>query len=156
MTAHTIPEERSGCRCGSRTVNVQEKSGQHIGHCTACGTYVYSVPRHELGLGPRKPRSSSMETIDATQRARILIRDRGICQLCRTTEGPLHIGHLVSLSDWVSRYGRVQALEQVIGSDDNLAVMCESCNLALGSTSVSPLLVAALHLKWLRDNPRSP
>lgn len=153
MTVHTIPEERVGCRCGNRTVNVTEKGGQFPGHCTACGSYVYSVPRHELGLGPRKPRSSSPETIDATQRARILLRDRGICQLCRTVEGPLHIGHLVSLADWKSRYPGAQGMEQLIGSDENLAVMCEDCNLAIGRTSVSPVMVASLHLTWLRQNP---
>lgn len=152
VTTHTLPEGRSGCFCGSRTVTVSEKNGQFLGYCSACGSYVYNVPRHELGLGPRKPRSSSAETVDSTQRARILLRDNGVCQLCKATDRPLHVGHLLSVADWNNQYRRTPALEQVIGSDENLAMMCEECNLAIGSRTVSPILVASLHLTWLRNH----
>jgi hypothetical protein len=123
------------------------KNGQRIAHCDACGSYTYSVPNSELGL-VSKPRSSSPEKIDPSQRARILLRDRGACALCRTTDGPMETGHLVSLHEG----RRYPALKDALGSDANLAVMCAQCNGDIGSQSVTLLMLAALYIEWDRRN----
>ena len=90
--------------------------------------------------------------VDATQRGRILLRDAGTCRLCKTTDRPLHIGHLVTLADWLSQYAHVRNLDQIIGSDDNLALMCEECSIALDRMPTSPILVVSLHMTWARIN----
>lgn len=145
-TPHTIPEDRAPCVCGSRSVRWTDRNGQRVAYCTSCSVYVYAVPGHEIGAGPKKNRASSPETVDKTQRARILLRDRGACALCRTTDGPMEIGHLVSVAEG----RRYQALKDALGSDANLALMCRTCNSDIGSTSVTLLHMTALHLEWSR------
>jgi 5-methylcytosine-specific restriction endonuclease McrA len=103
---------------------------------------VYCIPNHELGLGPVKRRSSSLETVDATQAARIRLRDRGVCAMCRTAEGPLEIGHLLPLAEC----RKYPSLRQAMGSDENLALMCRECNADLSVRPVSLLWMAALHM----------
>ena len=148
MTEHTIPDDRDPCPgCGGRSVGWTEKNGQRPAYCTGCGRYVYCVPNSELGL-PSRPRSSSPETVDDTQRARILVRDRGTCTMCRTEKGPLEIGHLIPLA----RAREYPSLKQVMGSDENLALMCRECNAALAARPVSLLWMAALHMSWGRDD----
>ncbi len=145
---HTIPEGRAACACGSRQVHWTDKGGQRTAYCDDCGQFVYCVPGHEIGEGPRKPRSSSAETVDPTQRFRILHRDLGACVLCRSTDGPLEVDHLISLSEG----RRYPALRGSLGSDENLAAMCRPCNAAKGALSVGPLVMLALHLEWRRKN----
>lgn len=145
---HQIPKEREACPgCGGRAVVWTEKNGQRPAHCTGCGRYVYCVPNHELGLGPGRRRSSSPETVDATQAARIRIRDRGVCVMCRTAEGPLEIGHLIPLAG-ARKY---PSLRQAMGSDANLALMCRECNAGLAARPVSLLWMAALHMEQERS-----
>lgn len=144
---HTIPEDRSPCPdCGGRDVEWTPKNGQRPAHCTACGRYVYCIPNHELGLGPVKPRTRSPETVDPSQAARIRVRDRGVCAMCRTTEGPLEIGHLLSLAEC----RKYPSLRQAMGSDANLALMCRACNSDLSERPVSLLWMAALHMEQER------
>lgn len=73
-----------------------------------------------------------------------MIRDGPRCRLCGRTppEVILHVGHLLS-----DENGTAQGLsKELIESDQNLAVMCEECNLGLGKTSV-PLWLAIALLK---------
>jgi len=55
-------------------------------------------------------------------RQRILQRDQSTCQLCGQTEGQLHIDHIIP--------------KRLNGSDldDNLRVLCQSCNLRRGGS----------------------
>lgn len=85
-------------------------------------------------------------TVGSSQRARLLLRDRGICQLCRTAKKPLGIRYLVVPADWASLSALLPDGEQLLRSDENLAVLCEGCNLKLGDETVSPVTVAALFI----------
>jgi 5-methylcytosine-specific restriction endonuclease McrA len=84
--------------------------------------------------------------VDRTQRTRLADRDGAGCVLCGETSRPLHVGHLISVAD-----GRAHGLtDEQLWSDANLAIMCESCNLALGRRSVSLQFIVALRLEWER------
>ena len=147
-TPHVIPSERNPCVCGSRRVHWVMSNGQRIARCDRCSTYVYSVPNHEVGEGPRKVRASSAERVDRTQRARLRDRDGLGCVLCGETAPPLHAGHLISVKE-----GRAHGLtDEQLWSDINLVVMCESCNLTLSSRSVSLQFIVALRIEWERRN----
>jgi len=148
-TPHTIPPERRPCACGSRAVHWKMSNGQRIARCDQCGNpNVYCVPNHEVGEGPKPLRRIAPDTVDASQKIRILLRDRGRCALCRTSEEPLHIGHLVSLAEG-KRY--TDKVHSALRSDANLVVMCDACNLDLGKQSVPLLWIVALHLDWKRN-----
>ena len=55
-------------------------------------------------------------------RARILMRDGFMCQLCGQTEGRLHVDHIIP--------------KRIMGSesdfDSNLRTLCQKCNLSKG------------------------
>ena len=55
-------------------------------------------------------------------RQRILQRDQSTCQLCGQTEGQLHIDHIIPK--------RLQGSDL----DENLRVLCQSCNLHRGGS----------------------
>jgi len=140
--AHTA---RQACStCGTCDAYLQQQ-GTHEGvFCARCDGWMYWAPAVETG---RKPRTVSnlRKRVSASQRARILNRDGGRCVLCGTSDGPLHIGHLLSVED-----GLVIGTDNALLYDDaNLAAMCETCNLGL-RTSVEPRTYAAIMWRLLR------
>lgn len=78
----------------------------------------------------------------------MLLRANGACEVCHSTDSPLTIGHLLS----VKAAKEMGLSEDDYNSDENLAAMCEACNLGLGSEPVPlkfvfQLLTARLRLK---------
>lgn len=106
--------------------------------CSFCKQYQYCAPRTETGREVRTV-STTHRLIKPNQRARILERATGRCELCGSGRD-LHVGHLLSVAD-----GHEHGLsDDEINSDDNLSAMCAECNLGLGRASVPPRLLVAL------------
>jgi hypothetical protein len=140
---------RAPCKtCGGREARLERRSGQACLFCANCGAFQYNAPKGELG---EVPRAVSLHGIPASQRARILDRATGRCELCGAG-GVLHIAHLLSVADGV----RDNVPDDVIKSDHNLAVTCEECNLGLGSLSVSPRLYIALLMRRGQRHEAAP
>lgn len=130
---------RAPCRCGSTTGRIETKSGQDCVYCLGCGKHQYNAPRVETGRAVRTV-TTVHNGIKPKQRARILLRANGSCELCHNGDRPLHVGHLLSVND-----GMKQGLTDLeINSDENLAAMCDECNLGLSDRPVSLRLLLSL------------
>jgi 5-methylcytosine-specific restriction endonuclease McrA len=76
------------------------------------------------------------EKISPSLRAEILTRSGCACELCHRVGIPLSVGHLLSLEA-----GKASGIpESELNSEENLAAMCDACNLGLGKHPV-PLRV---------------
>lgn len=130
---------RAPCRyCGETSGYLETRNGQDCVFCARCARLAYNAPKSETGRAPR-PVMDGREPISARRRVHLLERANGRCELCGAT-GNLHIGHLVSLKD-----GPALGLSEAeLNGDENLAVLCDACNLGLGSESVPARLMAAL------------
>jgi 5-methylcytosine-specific restriction endonuclease McrA len=136
-------------QCGQEIGYIQARNGQQVVYCSACDRYQYCAPKSETGLPQRSV--SNRPLIKPSQRARIIDRDNGTCAVCNRADGVMHIGHLLSVDD-----GRkVGATDEELWSDENLAVMCEECNLGFGNLTVSLRLVyRVLQIRLRRNRPR--
>lgn len=132
-------ELRSRCTCGSTRGRVLwDRSGQDVVRCSACDEFAYNAPRVETGRPRRSVRTRP--DISPGQRARILERAGGACELCHHRDRPLHVGHLLSVED-----GLVLAVPKwLLRDDENLAAICAEENLGQGRRSAKVLLLAAL------------
>ena len=127
---------RNNCRCGGADGEVRETNGQNCVFCLDCGRFQYNAPKTETGERARSV-STTHEAIKPKQRARILTRATCRCEICGKVNCILHVGHLVSVQD-----GMLHGLkDEEINSDENLACMCEECNLGIGKESL-PLRIA--------------
>lgn len=119
--------------CGSTEGVRVDRAGQACILCAVCDRWVYNAPKAETGEPQRSVRSRP--EIKSSQRSRLLARD-GFCCVCCGRHGPefnLHIGHFLSVDD-----GRkVGATDEELWDDENLAVMCEECNLGMGRATFS-------------------
>lgn len=120
-------------RCGEKRGYIETKSGQDVVYCLACDAYAYCAPRAETGKPQRSVRTRP--DIKPKQRVRVLIRDGNRCVLCHADDKTLHIGHLLGYEEGKA----VGATDDELYDDDNLAAMCEECNLGLGIEQLSPL-----------------
>ncbi len=146
-------ELRAPCkRCGSTTGNIQTKppvpGGQDCVYCD-CGAFQYNAPKTETG---RKQRSvqTTHEAIKPNQRARIILRANGRCELCGVGAdvARLDVGHLLSVDD-----GHKQGYpDELINSDENLAAMCDQCNLGLGKQTLPLRLAFAIFMAHAERN----
>lgn len=132
---------RAPCkRCSGTEGRIETRSGQDCVICN-CGAYQYCAPKAETGRAVRSV-STVHKAIKPNQRARVLLRSSSHCELCGRSGGTLHVGHLLSVSD-----GMDQGLTEIeLNDDDNLAAMCEECNLGLGDETVPLRLVLAITL----------
>lgn len=138
-------EMRAPCaHCGHTKGIVTERNGQDVVRCIACGTHCYNRPKTESGKPQRSVRTRP--DIDPSTKARILERDNYTCVMCHRADLPLHIGHLLSVADGKT----LGATEAELYDDENLAAMCEECNLGLGWRSVSLRLVYRILLARIR------
>ena len=88
-------------KCGS-TVGTVVDQGQHLRlNCATCGKYQKFLSREEAGLHPRTL-TSVHNGIKPKQRARILERATGRCEICGT-RGDLHVGHIISVAEGVAQ-----------------------------------------------------
>jgi hypothetical protein len=106
-----------------------------------CGLFQYNAPRVETGRAVRSV-TTVHNGIGPKQRARVLMRDGNACAICHASDKPLHVGHLLSVE-----VGLECGLTEVeLNDDENLAAMCDECNLGLSDRPV-PLRLAVAILK---------
>jgi len=148
-TTHTIRGD--GCKRGCGTSGyIVTKNGQDCVYCSRCNSYAgYNAPKTETGRAPRSV-TSNRDGIKPGQRARILERDNGCCVLCHASNVNLHVGHLLSYSE-----GKKQGLtDDQLNDDENLAAMCDECNLGLSDRPVSIRLLMAVLIARLGWNSK--
>lgn len=134
--------------CETPYGRVETRNGQSCVYCAnpGCGRWVYNAPRTETGERQRSV-STVHEAIKTRTRAQVLLRAGSRCELCGVgiDATVMHVGHLISVED-----GLKEGLtDQVLNHQENLAAMCQECNLGIGkdSTPLRTLLrVTALRL----------
>lgn len=150
--AETIIREitmRAPCtRCDCEEGTVTESNGQDVVRCRQCGKWAYNRPKSESGKPQRSVRTRP--DIKPSTKARILERDNYACVMCHAADKPLHVGHLLSVTDG----RRVGASEDELYSDENLAAMCEECNLGQSERTVSLRLVYLILRARLEQHER--
>lgn len=134
----SIPMRAPCGACGSKDGYVTETNGQDVVRCLYCNQWAYNQPKSESGKPQRSVRTRP--EIKPSTKARIIERDNGTCVLCHSSDKPLHIGHLLSVHD-----GKIQGIsEDELYDDENLAAMCEECNLGLSERSISLRLLVQI------------
>lgn len=130
---------RAPCtRCGSPGGYISLRNNQQCVFCSSCHLFAYNAPKIETGQKPRSI-SSLHEGIPPSKRHRIIERATARCELCGATVN-LQVSHLLSVSDGLD----LGLTENELNSDDNLALLCEACNLGMGKLSFNPRLYIAL------------
>lgn len=133
---------RQACqRCGGLTGYIEVRTGQNCVHCSHCDQWVYNAPKTETGQRDRSV-TTVHNGIKPKQRLRILERSTCRCEFCGSS-GNLHVGHILSVKDGLD-YGLTDI---EINHDENLAALCEECNLGMGKASMAPRIYAALLLR---------
>jgi 5-methylcytosine-specific restriction endonuclease McrA len=116
--------------CGNEYGRIETRSGQDCVFCDGCNRFQYNAPRTETGRAARSV-STVHSAVRPKQRARILLRSNGRCELCgrRAADGALHVGHILSV-----QAGLAGGLTEVeLNDDENLVALCEECNLGIGA-----------------------
>ena len=135
---------RVPCRnCKSAQGYVRPSNGQNCVFCLNCQEFQYNAPKTETGQKQRSV-STVHEGIAPSKRARIIERATARCEFCGTA-GNLHIGHILSVDAGFS----LGLTDIELNADENLACMCEECNLGFGKLPLSPRLYVALLRKRL-------
>ena len=131
--------------CGGDTGRITTKNGQDC-VCCLCGRHQYNAPKTETG---RKVRTVAgvHAGIKPKQRARILGRATGRCEMCGSRTN-LHVGHILSVDSGL----KLGMTESQLNDDENLAAMCETCNLGVGKEPVSARLLMAIVLERLTED----
>lgn len=127
--------------CGGSLGFIVEKNGQDTVRCKQCNRHCYNAPRTETGRAIRSV-TTIHNGVRPTLRARVLERDGSRCVICNATETRFHVGHLISV-DAGLLYGLSDA---EINDEENLAVMCEECNLGYSERPI-PLRTAIAILR---------
>lgn len=127
--------------CGSTDGYVTGVNGQDVGRCIGCDRYVKCVPRTETGKAART--IATLHRIPPSQRARVIERATGRCELCGAG-GLLHVGHILSVRDGLVAIEDGLLTERELRSDDNLVCSCEACNSGFGRRSLPVRLLVAL------------
>jgi 5-methylcytosine-specific restriction endonuclease McrA len=126
---------REPCRgCGCPDGYITETGAQDVVRCADCNRFCYNAPRTETGKKVRTVQTVH-EAIKPKLRARVIERATGRCELCGkgAAEGPLHVGHLVSVEQ-----GLTNGLTELeLNNEENLAAMCAECNLGQGKQTIS-------------------
>lgn len=142
---------RQPCKYGCDTTDgwMETRNGQDCVFCSRCNRLQYNAPKNETGREVRTV-TKVHNGIKPKQRARVLDRDNGRCVLCGSHDN-LHVGHLLSVNE-----GLKQGLTQEqINDDENLAAMCDECNLGLADRPVSIRLLVAVLTARLKLESRS-
>ena len=125
--------------CGGTAGRITTRNSQDCVYCV-CGRYQYNAPKVETG---RKVRTVSTvhDAIKPKLRAKILMRANGRCEMCGRREN-LHVGHLLSVEAGL----RFDLTEDQLNHPENLAAMCDACNLGIGKEPVPARFLIALVL----------
>lgn len=130
--------------CGNESGRIETKNGQDCVYCSGCGRFQYNAPKTETGRAPRTVQTVH-EAIKPKQRARILLRSNGRCELCGKRES-LHVGHMLSVKSGMA-WGMT---EDQLNDDENLVALCDECNLGIGSEPMPLRFVMRVLLERLR------
>lgn len=125
--------------CGTTDGYLETRNGQDCVLCSACKRLNYNAPKTETGRAVRSV-TTVHNGIKPNQRARILERATGACELCHASNKPLHVGHLLSVDEGL----KLGLTELEINHDENLSAMCDECNLGLSSRPVPLRLLMAM------------
>lgn len=122
---------RAPCICGSNFGSIEIRNGQACVFCARCAKWLYNAPKAERGLAPEPVRSDG---VGPRLRYEIAERAGFRCELCGADNAThlMHVGHLISERD-VRRYGLPLELAD---HPDNLAWLCDACNLGMGARSL--------------------
>lgn len=136
------------CKRCNGTEGITELGGVHVKLvCKQCGAYQRFLSKADAGL-ERRSLQTTHEAIKPKMRAHVIMRATARCELCGKTGCQLTVGHLLSVKD-----GHSQGLEDdIINGAENLAAMCEECNVGMSSESVPLRLAAALLRSRLTRN----
>lgn len=133
---------REPCKfCGHHLGRIEEQNGQALVYCLACERWLYNAPKRERGLAPSSTRTDG---VSPSIRYRVMERAGFRCEFCGADDKPMHVGHLASeksLRDAFLPPDRIRDF-------DNLAWLCDECNLGMGADSL-PLHDALVFL-WRR------
>jgi 5-methylcytosine-specific restriction endonuclease McrA len=137
---------RAPCsRCGGGLGRIEERSGQDCVFCLGCGKHSYNAPRGETGRPVRHVKTR--ENVKPGKRAAILLRDGAACVLCRAADEHMHVGHIISVDA-----GLLAGMTQdELDDEENLAVMCEACNLGIGSQPLplrTAIAIVRARISW--------
>lgn len=133
---------RSPCtRCGCAQAFIAPSGGQDVVRCWDCGGAMYCAPKTETGKRTRSV-STVHRGIRPHVRARILARATGRCEMCGARGGVMHVGHLIAVAVGLN----VGMTDRELNDDENLAALCEECNLGQG-TEPMPLRLAIAILR---------
>lgn len=139
------PLEKQCRECGAEPGSpgfIRKSGDQNCLYCS-CGKYnYYNVPKAKTGepVNHIKTRAD----LKPGQRTRILERDGAACLLCKRSDTPLHIAHVLSVHD-IKQHNIINIAEN---DDANLFVCCQECNLDMRERSVEAQIF--LHLIAVR------
>ena len=132
--------------------HIVEQGTQDCVYCDACGKYQYNAPRTDTGKKVRSIKATH-DLLSLKTRNRIFERAGLRCEMCGASVAngaSLHVGHLLSVADGHS----AGLTDQQINNQDNLAALCDACNLGQGARSVPLwLAVAMIRARDAGDKP---
>ena len=129
---------------------VHYRGGQYTVRCGECNRHVYNAPKTELGLRPVTVQT--IRDISPADRVYVLFRAAGHCEVpgCGKTFGTEvvpHLAHLVSVNDILRLKLPLQEAKRLANCLENLAALCDECNLGLGKASVNARTLMAIAVK---------
>ena len=143
----TFPMRQPCLKCDTPDGVIETVNGQDTVRCAWCKAFCYNAPKSETGRQVRSLRKR--DDIRPGMRTAIFLRDGGACIICYSTDRP-EVGHLISVADG-AKFGIDFDL---INSDENLAVMCATCNNGLSDETVPiRLIVKAFMVRQARKQP---
>lgn len=153
MQSTTAISLRKPCHnCGHDSGYVETKNGQDCVYCWLCSRWQYNAPKVETGRDQRTV-ATVHEGLSAKKRARVILRATGRCELCgrrpNGVEESLHVAHLLSVKDGLN--GGLD--ESTLNSDENLAALCDTCNLGIGKSSIPVRVVVAILKARTKSEP---
>jgi len=147
VTFQTVPMRGPCPDCGAPDGVIKTVNGQDTVRCACCKRFCYNAPKSETGRAVRS--LSQRRNIKPRLRKEIFLRDGNSCIICRSIDRP-EVGHLISIADG-AKYGIDFDL---LHSEENLAVMCATCNNGIGDETVPiRLIVKAFMVRHYRKQP---
>lgn len=133
-----LMEESIQCHhCFKTSDNPVKHKGPHIEvTCGKCQRHIKFIKKTDCGLNQRNKQKSraNQYVIKPAIRARILLRDKGTCQLCGATNTQMHVDHKQSVNHAIKQGWQ----STDINSDNNLWTLCETCNLGKKANCIPP------------------
>lgn len=140
--------------CGNEYGEIVTRNGQDCVFCLSCRKFQYNAPKTETGREPRTV-TTARSVLKPKLRAKLLMQANGRCEFCGQREN-LHIGHIISVKAGVA----LGLSDEQINDAENLAVMCDECNLGVGDEPLPLKLAVGILLsridyreKHAQENP---